>query len=495
MKSKKMIALLLAFGFSAASFVGCGKSAVGIENATLNERGELVLEYTDGTEQNLGVVKGKDGQDGVDGQDGTNGQNGANGLNGKDGQDGESLDIEEVYAAAVANGYDGTFLGFLKEYLGTGESEDPEEYITQQLISSCVQIVSYHDYQTTTGFGPMASTEVTEGYSQGSGWFYSLNQENGDAYIVTNFHVIYDSDSMAGFAKRVGVYLYGSHWYNGETTDETLTVSDREIEAEVLGGSATYDVAVLRVSNSEIIKTASRLFAVEMDASPNVTVGQTVYAVGNANGQGTAVTKGVISLDSEQIDLATIDPTIINASTQSVRVLRTDAALNHGNSGGGVFNAQGKLIGMVNAGDDSGEVNAFGYAIPAYTIKNVVENLMENCDGGENLRMRRMLIGISTLATDSYSVYDEEIGLVRIEQQITVAMVSAGSLGEGKLQVGDILKTVTVGGQTLAVTRNYVVSEAMLSVDGGEEVTFTIERDGREMSVSIVFTDDYSVVA
>ena len=78
-----VICLLLSFSFTLSS---CNPNdAVGIESAQINENGELILTYSDGTEQNLGVVVGNDGADGEDGSDGADGKDGANGADGADG--------------------------------------------------------------------------------------------------------------------------------------------------------------------------------------------------------------------------------------------------------------------------------------------------------------------------------------------------------------------------------------------------------------------------
>jgi serine protease Do len=176
--------------------------------------------------------------------------------------------------------------------------------------------------------------------------------------------------------------------------------------------------------------------------------------------------------------------------SQSFRVMRTDAAINHGNSGGALFNAKGELIGITNAKNVNDETDALGYALPITQVSYVVNNIMANDKGNVQV----VWLGITTTVTASKSVIRD--GAIVIEEQITVSEVISDTasgykpgLGLEQFKVGDILKTVTIGGQTYAVTRNYRVGELMLNARVGEKITFLIVREGKETQVEVTPTE------
>lgn len=180
------------------------------------------------------------------------GTDGKNGLNGRDGEDADGVSyVNDLYAAAVENGYTGTFLEFLNEYLTVNVSKD-NVYAVSKAIRSAVTIVSNftkNELSYNYGNGKVNTKETT--YSAGgAGVIYEMDSD-GNAYIITNFHVVYDADSNQTdhISEDIGVYLYG-----GET-------ADGKINATFVGGSAYYDIAVLRVDGSETLKIpARRLF-------------------------------------------------------------------------------------------------------------------------------------------------------------------------------------------------------------------------------------------
>lgn len=172
----------------------------------------------------------------------------------------------------------------------------------------------------------------------GSGVIYQTNKNEGDAYIITNHHVAYDG--YDGIFENIYVYLYG------------LENENYEIKAEYIGGSMQYDLAVLKITNSDILRNSFAQEA-EFANSDEVQILDPVVAVGNAQGEGISATAGTINVDSEYLTMITVD----NSMRVNYRVMRTDAAINPGNSGGGLFNSRGELVGIVNAKVQSSSCN------------------------------------------------------------------------------------------------------------------------------------------
>jgi putative serine protease PepD len=178
--------------------------------------------------------------------------------------------------------------------------------------------------------------QITAGQSLGSGFVIDTR---GD--IVTNDHVV------AG-ASGVRIGFTGGASY----------------PAKVVGTDPSSDLAVVRVS-----APASKLHPVAFDDSSNVQVGETVYAIGNPFGLDRTMTAGIVSATGRDIQ-APDGLTIPNA-------IQTDAAINHGNSGGPLLDSRGRVIG-VNAQieSESGGSDGVGFAIPSNTVRSIVRQLI-----------------------------------------------------------------------------------------------------------------------
>lgn len=231
-------------------------------------------------------------------------------LHGADGKDGGDLDIEEIYAAAAKNGYEGSFLEFLKEYLSADINEDNNTDAIAHNLMSSVKIYSAFGNTVRVGGGPLATTKTTYAIAQGSGVIYDLNRDAGNAIIITNYHVVYDYESDNGVADSIDLYLYGgldgysvTRNYSGEVT--AYSAGGSSIHATFVGGASEYDIAVLEVQGSEVLRNSSAEEAV-VGSSDAVVAGEKVFAVGNAEGEGISVTSGAISVDSEYITIQSI---------------------------------------------------------------------------------------------------------------------------------------------------------------------------------------------
>ncbi len=411
---------------------------------------------------------------GTDGVDGQNGQDGLNGLNGSDGKD-NVLTIDDYYEAAKEEGYEGTKLDFIKEVAGGAVQTDNKLTVSKNLFSS-VSIVCGFDYTYTTITGKTETTTVTSG---GSGVIYKLDKIAGSAYIITNYHVVYnaDSDGDSKISEEIYVYLYG-----GETAEQAIS-------ATFVGGAMTYDIALLRVENSEILKNSQAEEAVFADSN-EISVGQTAVAIGNARGSGISVTSGIVSVDSERLTMTAAD----DVTSVEFRVIRVDCAVNKGNSGGGLFDADGKLIGIVNAKIITTDVENIAYAIPSNVVKYVAQNVVEGLESGNGGTVNKCLLGVTVISRDSKAVYDEDRCATKIVESVTVYEVYDEGTGEdtrikegaavyGHLQNGDVIKSVKIdrGGDgeidgEYEITRSFILVDLMLTVREGDKIAFVIDR-------------------
>lgn len=469
------LALIMTF-----SFIGCDaekEEIVGIKNATINEQGELVLTYTNGEEQNLGTVVGKDGIDGKDGINGTDGKNGIDGKDGKDGIDGingkDGLDGTDgkngVDGKDGINGKDG------KNGLDGADGLDGSIIVNDD-ASTTSYAVSQGLRSSVSVFCNFSKTGSLDYGSAGSGVIYRLNKTAGSAFIITNYHVIFDAESSSpdGISQEIYLTLYGSEY------------SDMLIPAKYVGGSMYYDIAVLYVEESDLLKTNFPT-AVHIADSDEIVVGQPAIAIGNPKGIGISASSGIVSIDSEHISMIAAD----NKSSVDFRVMRIDTAVNSGNSGGGLFNENGELIGIVNAKIIDDSVENIGYAIPSNVAIAVAQNIIDNCYETELTSVQRCLLGITITISNSKAVYDPDTCKIKIEEVVTVYEVSESGIAYGELKPDDIILSISINGNKRNITRQHHVIDYMLDARVGDVVVFEYSRNGRILQTNeIVITND-----
>lgn len=415
------------------------------------------------------------------------------GRDGRDGRDGKDVTITGVYDEYKKAHPDTTFEQFLKEYLSYSDDEfDLQSTINKSLMSS-VSILTRFAYSSSS-FGVQYTYKVYTG----SGVILCIDKEKGDAYIATNCHVVYDDTSTRKFCEDIRLYLYGQDTngvnYTIDGSNNIVNDDNYRMQAKLLGASIDYDVALLKVENSSVIQRSDAT-AAKFSQEKDVYVGEVVYAVGNASGEGVAASNGIISRDSESIELSLSekDKTDIN----HYRVIRTTAAINHGNSGGALFNTKGEIVGLVNSKDDSADIDNMGYVLPANNVRRILKSIYdEYSNNGTMLAgggFKKAQLNVKTSTSDSYSVYNASIGRAEIFEVVKIVEV-IGLPARGLLQVGDIIKKATLKDAAgndydeVVVTRSYDVTELMFSVRENHAVVLTVERNGTTQEISIKIT-------
>ena len=189
-------------------------------------------------------------------------------------------------------------------------------------------------------------------------------------------------------------------------------------------------------------------------------------------GLGLAISSGIISTDSDTIDMTAPD----GVTALSLRSIRIDTAINGGNSGGGLFNKDGKLIGIVNAKKESNTIDNVGYAIPLSIAIGVTENIIDHCEGVENEEIKVCVLGIETSIFSSSAELDTETNQVYIVQKVNVNSLSESSIVNDILQVDDILETIIINNESYQITRYFTLKDLMLTTRVGDTLQFTILR-------------------
>lgn len=253
-------------------------------------------------------------------------------------------------------------------------------------------------------------------------------------YVVTNNHVIDE-------AEKITVILQ----------DNT------ELEAKLIGRDTKVDLALLKVESSKPLP------AVDLGDSDAVRVGDWVVAIGNPFGLGGTVTAGIVSARARHIgDNAYGD------------YIQTDAAINRGNSGGPMFNLDGKVIGINTfIVSPSGGNVGIGFAVPANLAKTVIHQLKTY---GET---RRGWLGVSIQPMTQEIA--ESLGLEKPEGAM-VATVAAGSPAEkAGIQAGDVI--LSFDGKTITQTNN--LPKTVAETEIGKKVDVVLWRKGEKKTVSL----------
>lgn len=454
------------------------RSIVSIEKTGTNGLVDTyTITYSDDTTSTFTITNGKDGKDGLDGEDA------------------ESITITDVYNSLVDKGYDKSYEEFLQEYLTLNVTASNKTSI-QNAILSCVSVYSEFKVNETQltyiGYKTVKNTQV----SAGSGVIYSLDKSNGDAYIITNYHVIYNNDANEVIGKT-HVFLYGSSVKLGyKTDDDGNKINDTNgypiveygsdaILCEYVGGSMNYDIAVLKISNCELLRQSD---VKAVTVSDGYSVGDTAIAIGNPEAEGISVSQGIVSVESEYISMTGVD----DVTTVTFRTMRIDTAINSGNSGGGLFNEKGELIGIVNAKIVDTEIENIAYAIPRDIVVNVADNLIYNYEQNETNKVNKVTIGLTLQIDSSKAVYNSETQTTKIVEQISIKEITENSIGKtAGFEVGDILISITLNdNEPYSVERIFNAIDYALKFKVGDSVTYTILRDGETQNITFTLPSD-----
>ena len=282
--------------------------------------------------------------------------------------------------------------------------------------------------------------------AQGSGFVYD---SNGD--IVTNQHVVSGATSMS------------VRFWNGAT-----------YKASLVGSDASTDLAVIRVD-----APGSLLSPLTLGDSDNLQVGDGIVAIGSPFGLEESVTSGIVS--ALHREMTAPNNFTINDSIQ------TDAAINHGNSGGPLLNAQGQVIGINSQIDSqSGGSDGVGFAVPSDTVRAIASQLVQSG------KVEHAYLGVQIVAIPSDAA--QQLG---VPEGVEVTKVVSGTpADDAGLRASTGQKTVdgqtypTSGDVIVAFDGKSVSSAAALqtAVDSkrpGDSVTITYVRDGKSKTVRV----------
>lgn len=297
--------------------------------------------------------------------------------------------------------------------------------------------------QIASVVSPSVVAITTEQMSGSQTWFGGYYVQSGagsgviisqDGYILTCAHVVSGATS-------VKVQLD-----NGETYDATIVGSD-----------TTSDIAVIKIE-------ATGLTPAVIGDSDALAVGETVVAVGNPLGTlSNSVTDGIISALNREVTVEDNDMTL----------LQTDASISPGNSGGGLFNANGELIGVVNAKSSYSEAEGIGFAIPINTAMEIAQELIQNGS------VARPALGVKIYdVTDAATA--QQLGVTSTGVYVVEVTAGGGAEAAG-VQAGDRIIAV----DDTAVSSTGSIKSYLADKNVGDTVNLQVEREGKVLTLAV----------
>ena len=312
---------------------------------------------------------------------------------------------------------------------GQTEMSDAEVYAAN--VNSVVSI-NVTGTSGTNWFGQPVQTA-----SAGSGFILT-----SDGYIVTNYHVV-------GDAQTIQVTLY-----SGDTYD-----------AQYVGGDEDYDIAVIKIE-------ATGLQAVTLGNSEELNVGDHVLAIGNPLGELTfSMSGGMVSSVNRTIN---VDGTPFN-------MIQTDTSINPGNSGGPLLNSYGEVVGIVSAkysstGSNGETAEGLGFAIPINDVSSMIQDIMTN-----GYVTNRAYLGatIGTLNASMAQQYRYDI----TEGAFVYSVEDGGPADQAGLQLGDVITAI----DDTEITSLDDLTAARKSYTAGDTCTLTVYRQGETITLQLTW--------
>lgn len=275
--------------------------------------------------------------------------------------------------------------------------------------------------------------QQTTSAASGSGFILTA-----DGYIVTNYHVIQNANSVT-------VSTYGGAPYN----------------AKIVGYDEGNDLAVLKIE-------ATGLSPVVLGSSEKLNVGDTVLAIGNPLGELTfSLTTGVVSALNREVTFS--GGTVMD-------LLQTDCAINSGNSGGALFNLYGEVVGITNAkysgsSSSGASIDNIAFAIPIDSVRAIVESIIEKG------YYAKPVIGVSVTDVDENS---RQLG---IPAGAWVKEVTAGGAAEAAgIQANDVITAIN-GTEISGVSD---LKRILAKASAGDELSLVIWRKNQSLTLTVV---------
>ena len=341
------------------------------------------------------------------------------------------------------------------------------------VIGLSVALVKGNNVQKTTTSGdsasvniaesPTASSTGTDGELTAKGVYEKVKESSVGVLVYSGNG--FSNTSLAGEGSGVivgedttGKYTYivtCAHVISDGGTIKVQLYDETQYDATVVGYDSRTDIGVLRI-------TATGLKAAELGDSDSLSVGETVYAIGNPGGVAFAgsFTNGIVSAISRPVD---------SEIGYEMLCIQHTAAINPGNSGGALVNAYGQVIGINSSKIASTDYEGMGFAVPSVTVKEVFDEIVAN-----GYVTNRPKLGITYFPVSSNQMYSMIAGVNKLPAgTIIIQSISSDSpLADTDVQQGDMI--IKANGKELESADT--LPDLIENANVGDEMTLTIAR-------------------
>ncbi|MDF1791118.1 MAG: Do family serine endopeptidase [Thalassobaculaceae bacterium] len=256
-----------------------------------------------------------------------------------------------------------------------------------------------------------------------------------------------------------GTIVTNNHVIDGAEEIKVVLDDGTELDATLVGHDPKTDVAVLKVNSDTPLPT------VPWGDSNRIEVGDWVVAIGNPFGLGGTVTSGIVSARGRDINAGPYDDFI-----------QVDAAINRGNSGGPLFDTEGRVVGMNTAifSPNGGNIG-LGFAVPANQAKAIVAEILETGT------VERGFIGVRIQPVTPQIA--DSLGLTADDGALVADVDPTGPAGKAGLKAGDVI--LRFGNVTIAEVKD--LTRAVADTDPGDSANITVWRDGtgRDLDITV----------
>ena len=309
--------------------------------------------------------------------------------------------------------------------------------VANKVLPSIVGITV--EYKVNSMFGGSSTAS-----GAGSGIIVS-----SDGYILTNNHVVNSSSSSSYYqiteATNVKVKLYND---------------DTEYDATVVGSDSQTDLAVIKINKDG-------LTAAELGDSDSVQVGEFAMAIGNPLGLQSSISCGIISAKNREVQ---------DSDTRTTyKLIQTDAAINSGNSGGALVNADGKVIGINTLKLSGTGVEGIGFAIPINSTISVYNELKTNG------KIARPFIGITGIDIDEAKAKQYNL----VEGVYIKSIDNFSAAEKAGLKIGDVI--IEANGTKIKTMEELTNIKNTLKI--GDKMTLKINREGKEKEITLTLQE------
>ncbi|MFL5790448.1 MAG: S1C family serine protease [Actinomycetota bacterium] len=312
----------------------------------------------------------------------------------------------------------------------TPTTDEPVAQVVSQTLPAVVNV-------TTDILTPQGQT----GVGVGTGFIV-----RSDGIVVTNCHVVEGGTKI---------------------TVSTSASTPQKYDARVIGGDCEHDLAVLKINGNDMP-------TVPLGNSSDLVLGQRVIAIGYALALegGPTVTTGIVSALDRSVQVQDPNCTVCkNFSRTYSNVVQTDAAINHGNSGGPLLNMQGQVVGINSAGDDNAQNIGFAIAIDA--AKDAINHAVASPLAPTGY------MGITT--ADLSPAMAQQLGTTTQSGAYVIGTTKSGPADKAGMKSGDVI--VSVDGKTVASAND--LGTILNGLQPGTTVSVVVDRGGQQVTLDV----------